>query len=49
VEDLAAADRRAQELGARPLGEAVVHVDETFRVYADPDGHPFCLVQRLTG
>jgi catechol 2,3-dioxygenase-like lactoylglutathione lyase family enzyme len=48
VDDLADADRRAQDLGARPLGEVVVHPDESFRVYADPDGHPFCLVQRLT-
>jgi catechol 2,3-dioxygenase-like lactoylglutathione lyase family enzyme len=46
VADLAAADERALAIGARPLAEAVVHEDETFRVYADPDGHPFCLVQR---
>ena len=47
VADLAEADERARAAGARPLAEAVVHEDETYRVYADPDGHPFCLVQRL--
>jgi hypothetical protein len=38
VEDLPAAHDRAVELGA-------VHLDtkRTFRVYADPAGHPFCL------
>jgi catechol 2,3-dioxygenase-like lactoylglutathione lyase family enzyme len=45
VADLAAADRRVRELGARPLGDLVEHPDESFRVYADLDGHPFCLVQ----
>ena len=33
-----AAHRRAVELGARLLD-----TQETFRVYADPVGHPFCL------
>lgn len=45
VADLDAADEQARSAGARPLGDVVVHPDETFRVYADPDGHPFCLVQ----
>jgi len=31
--------------GAVPLAEPVVLGDETYRVYADPAGHPFCLVQ----
>jgi catechol 2,3-dioxygenase-like lactoylglutathione lyase family enzyme len=46
VADVAVADERALAAGARPLADVVVHEDETFRVYADPDGHPFCLVQR---
>jgi hypothetical protein len=45
VADLDTADDRVRALGARPLGDVVVHPDETFRVYADLDGHPFCLVQ----
>ena len=44
VEDLDDADREAIALGARRLtDDAVVHEDESFRVYADPAGHPFCL------
>jgi catechol 2,3-dioxygenase-like lactoylglutathione lyase family enzyme len=40
VDDVAAAEARALELGARRLpGEG-----DDFRVYADPAGHPFCLV-----
>jgi len=35
-------------LGAVPLGERVVLEDETYRVYADPAGDPFCLVQLET-
>jgi hypothetical protein len=32
---------------ARPLTDGVVdHEDESFRVYADADGHPFCLIQQ---
>jgi hypothetical protein len=38
VGDLPAAHDRAVELGARPLD-----TQQTFRVYADPAGHPFCL------
>jgi len=38
VDDLPAAHERAVALGARPLDE-----QPTFRVYADPVGHPFCL------
>lgn len=39
VDDLDAAERRAVELGATRLpGEG-----ESFRVFADPSGHPFCL------
>jgi catechol 2,3-dioxygenase-like lactoylglutathione lyase family enzyme len=40
VDDVDAAEARARTLGARRLpGEG-----EGFRVYADPAGHPFCLV-----
>lgn len=47
VDDLAAADRRAVELGARLLQEARRPADnpdgdEFFAVYASPAGHPFC-------
>jgi catechol 2,3-dioxygenase-like lactoylglutathione lyase family enzyme len=40
VDDIDAADERVLKLGARRLpGEG-----DDFRVYADPAGHPFCLV-----
>jgi catechol 2,3-dioxygenase-like lactoylglutathione lyase family enzyme len=48
VDDLEIADQRVRALGAVPLGERVVLKDETYRVYADPAGHPFCLVQPET-
>ena len=48
VDDLEIADQRVRALGAVPLGERVVLEDETYRVYADPAGHPFCLVQLET-
>jgi predicted enzyme related to lactoylglutathione lyase len=38
VDDLPAAHDRALELGARHLD-----TQRSFRVYADPAGHPFCL------
>jgi predicted enzyme related to lactoylglutathione lyase len=38
VDDLDAAHQRALDLGARLLD-----TQQTFRVYADPVGHPFCL------
>jgi hypothetical protein len=41
-------EQRVRALGAVPLGERVVLEDETYRVYADPAGHPFCLVQPET-
>ena len=41
VDDVEAAEREVLRLGARPLaGEK----GTGFRVYADPAGHPFCLV-----
>jgi catechol 2,3-dioxygenase-like lactoylglutathione lyase family enzyme len=40
VDDVDAAERQALAIGARRLpGEG-----DDFRVYADPAGHPFCLV-----
>jgi Glyoxalase-like domain len=48
VDDLDAADRQVIALGARRLtDDAVVHEDESFRVYADPAGHPFCLIVQV--
>lgn len=45
VDDLDEADGRVVALGARRLTPAtVVHEDESFHVYADPAGHPFCLI-----
>lgn len=39
VADLDAGQERALDLGAKLLDDS----PETFRVYADPAGHPFCL------
>ncbi|MFI6022550.1 VOC family protein [Streptomyces sp. NPDC051287] len=41
VDDLDAAEKSVLESGARALDTA--DRDRTFRVYADPAGHPFCL------
>ncbi|MFI2204533.1 VOC family protein [Streptomyces sp. NPDC020192] len=41
VDDLDAAEKGVLELGARPLDAE--DRQRTFRVYADPAGHPFCL------
>ena len=43
VDDLDEAEAFALRLGARKVEEPV-HTD-TFRVYRDPAGHPFCLCQ----
>jgi len=43
VADLDAAHERAIELGARLLYDRVDDPVEPLRVYADPDGHPFCI------
>ncbi len=40
VEDLDAAEAEVLRLGATSLHSGT----ETFRVYTDPSGHPFCLV-----
>ena len=45
VGDLDEADARVVALGGQRLTvDAVVHEDESFRVYADPAGHLFCLI-----
>ena len=41
VDDLDAAEKGVLALGATPLDTA--DRSRTFRVYADPAGHPFCL------
>lgn len=41
VEDLDAAEAEVLRLGAKPL--EVEDRSRSFRVYADPAGHPFCL------
>jgi len=44
VDDFPAADANVRALGATVL-KAAEHTDgaDTFQVYADPAGHPFCL------
>ncbi|WP_217144743.1 VOC family protein [Streptomyces sp. AC627_RSS907] len=41
VKDLDAAEKAVLELGAKPL--ETTDRTRSFRVYADPAGHPFCL------
>jgi catechol 2,3-dioxygenase-like lactoylglutathione lyase family enzyme len=41
VDDVEAAGPQVVKLGARPLA-----VDADWQVYADPAGHPFCLIPR---
>lgn len=45
VEDIEQAEPQVLALGATRLPGG----GETFRVYADPVGHPFCLVWQVTG
>jgi catechol 2,3-dioxygenase-like lactoylglutathione lyase family enzyme len=42
VDDVEVADRQVRELGATRLPTA----DDTDHTYADPAGHPFCLIHR---
>jgi catechol-2,3-dioxygenase len=42
VDDVDEAERKVLELGAVRVPDA--HEDNTFRVFRDPAGHPFCLV-----
>ncbi|PZE83299.1 VOC family protein [Curtobacterium sp. MCBD17_032] len=41
VDDLDTGERAVLAIGARATGEGT----DTFRVYLDPAGHPFCLVR----
>lgn len=47
VNDLTEADGRARALSAVPIADVVVDEYEQFRVYRDPAGHPFCLIEQL--
>jgi catechol 2,3-dioxygenase-like lactoylglutathione lyase family enzyme len=44
VEDLVAQDERARSLGARLLDDRFDDPHEPLYVYADPAGHPFCIL-----
>jgi catechol 2,3-dioxygenase-like lactoylglutathione lyase family enzyme len=44
VAELDAAGKRALALGARLLLDRSEDPDEPLRVYADPAGHPFCII-----
>jgi catechol 2,3-dioxygenase-like lactoylglutathione lyase family enzyme len=43
LDELNAAHHAAVTLGARVLADRSGDPDEPLRVYADPDGHPFCI------
>jgi catechol 2,3-dioxygenase-like lactoylglutathione lyase family enzyme len=43
VDELRHEHGRAIELGARLLYDRIDDADEPLRVYADPQGHPFCI------
>jgi len=45
VDDVAAASERVLAIGARRLGPADSS-DHAYAVFADPAGHPFCLIPR---
>ena len=44
VDDLPVACRAVESAGARPLSEVRDPGPRAWRIYADPAGHPFCLV-----
>ena len=44
VDDFPTAHDRVTSLGAKVLQEALRGDGDSFQVYADPAGHPFCLV-----
>jgi hypothetical protein len=44
MEELESQHERAMELGARLLEDRSRDEEEPLRVYADPDGHPFCIL-----
>ena len=43
VDELEREHMRALDLGARLLLDRIGYPDEPLRVYADPQGHPFCI------
>jgi hypothetical protein len=49
VADLDVAHERALALGARLLEDRSDDPEEPLRVYADPAGHPFCIIAAITG
>ncbi|WP_238146650.1 VOC family protein [Ornithinimicrobium murale] len=44
VDDLHAAAIAVENAGARPLADVLDPGPKAWRIYADPAGHPFCLV-----
>jgi predicted enzyme related to lactoylglutathione lyase len=44
VDDISASAPKVLELGARQLSDVIEEGDGQFQVFADPAGHPFCLV-----
>ncbi len=44
VGDLTEAVRQTVDLGARPLTATLDEDEAAWRIMADPEGHPFCLV-----
>ncbi|NGM16370.1 VOC family protein [Verrucosispora sp. WMMA2044] len=49
VEQLVAQHERVLALGGRLLADRLAGPDEPFRVYADPEGHPFCVFVTAAG
>ena len=49
VADLDVAHERALALGARLLEDRSDDPEEPLRVYADPAGHPFCIIAAIAG
>jgi len=47
VDDLSAAHRRVVALGAQAYGDVIDPGPKEWRIYADPAGHPFCLVTSI--
>jgi catechol 2,3-dioxygenase-like lactoylglutathione lyase family enzyme len=47
--DLDVQSQRASDLGARLLLDRTADEHEPLRVFADPDGHPFCLYTHVPG
>ena len=49
VEDIAAATRQAEALGATPVGPVHHGTAGSFQVLLDPEGHEWCLVRPADG